>query len=680
MKGTSLPARRARAVVCSFLLVLTSRRAVAQSADPASPPLDPASSASTAAPTATIQTPTADVPEIGELVVVGRRTRTEAGADRTASATVVSADRFAGEAKGVAELVATAPGVAVNDYGGLGRLATASIRGSNADGVLVLLDGLPLNTSFGGGVDLSSIPRGWIDRIEVVRGMEGAHYGAGALGGVVNVVTRRAAPGAWSAEAVGGSFRTVGASADRALRVGDGGGLLLALAFDGSRGEFPYDYDAAETDPTNSLEDRTRAHNGSARGGALAKLSVPLGPVRLDTVAEVSGGRRELPPEKGHDADGSRDWQEDARGLLAVRAVVPGPAPGMSLAGKGLFRLDALDTRLASLGGVVRRQRGGAASGGSEALLDHAFGMLRVDASAGSEWLDADDAGGRHRRATLAAGVSDELRLARGRVRIAPAVRYDRTGEFDGASGKLGVAVALAGPLSARASAGRTFRAPSFAELYLQQGLAQPNPELRSETGTGADASLVVDAPAGMVSVGGHATRYQDLIVWETASFGRLKPFNTGEALVAGVEAEAASAPIRGLAGVSLSTAYTWLFTRNLRGPEGIAGKDLPRRPRHRLYARAGFAPGAVAAHLEAHFVGQQWEDPRNVNAVDAALLWNAGTSVTLDRARSVALALEVRNIFDDRTAEDPLGNPMPGRMVLVSLRAGASKRAEVTP
>jgi iron complex outermembrane receptor protein len=677
MKGTSLPSGRARAVVFPFLLLVTSRGAAAQVTDPASRPPDPAQATSTA--TSSLP-PAEDLPELDELVVVGRRSRAEAGADRTASATVVSADRFAGEAKGVAELVATAPGVAVNDYGGLGRLATASIRGSNADGVLVLLDGLPLNTSFGGGVDLSSIPRGWIDRIEVVRGMEGAHYGAGALGGVVNVVTRRATPGTWSAEAVGGSFRTVGASGDRSLGVGDGGRLLLALGFDGSQGEFPYNYDAAESDPTNPLEDRTRSHNGSARGGALAKLSLPLGRVRLDTLAEVSGGRRELPPEKGYDADGSRDWQEDARGLLAVRALVPGPVSGLSLAGKGLFRIDALDARLAALGGVVRRQRGGAVSGGSEALLDHAVGMVRVDASVGSEWLDADDAAGSHRRTTLAAGATDELRVARGRVRIAPAVRYDRTGEFDGVSGKLGVAVALTGPLSARASAGRTFRAPSFAELYLQQGLAQPNPELRSETGTGADASLVVDAPAGMVSIGGHATRYRDLIVWETASFGRLKPFNTGEALVAGVEAEAASAPLRGLAGLSLSTAYTWLFTQNLRGPEGIAGKDLPRRPRHRLYARAGVEPGAIAAHLEAHFVGRQWEDPRNVNAVEAALLWNAGASVTFDRARSVALALEVRNLLDDRTVEDPLGNPMPGRMVLVSLRAGASKAAEVTP
>ena len=43
------------------------------------------------------------------------------------------------------------------------------------------------------------------------------------------------------------------------------------------------------------------------------------------------------------------------------------------------------------------------------------------------------------------------------------------------------------------ASAGRTFRAPSFAELHLQQGAVMPNPDLRSEAGTGGDLALVLD-------------------------------------------------------------------------------------------------------------------------------------------------------------------------------------------
>ncbi len=413
--------------------------------------------------------------------------------------------------------------MAVNDYGGLGRLATASIRGSTADGVLVLLDGIPLNTSFGGGVDLSSIPRAWIDRIEVVRGVEGAHYGAGALGGVVNVITRRPAPGAWSAELTGGSFGTGSAAADRSLGLGDAT-LMLAGGVDGTEGAFPYEFSPQRSLAGSALEDRTRAHNGSVRGGGLAKLVVPLGAVRLDAVAELSGGRRELPPDVGHDSDGSRDWQQDARALAALRAVVPGPLSGLSLAGRGGLRLDQTETRLAALGGTARQQRGGLASSGAEALLDHGIGILRVEGGAESEWIDADAAGGTHSRPRLSAAASEEVRVASGRIRVAGAGRIDRVGRFEGTSGKLGVTAAVWGPVSIRASAGQTFRAPSFAELYLQQGVAQPNPELQAEKGTGGDAAVVVDGPLGIASLGGHATLYRDLIVWEPVQHGEGVP------------------------------------------------------------------------------------------------------------------------------------------------------------
>ena len=88
-------------------------------------------------------------PTFEEEEVVVRLPRAEAAADATASVTIVEASRFAGEAKTIAELVTTAPGVAVNQYGGLGQLATVSIRGSTADQVQVFLDGVPLNTAAG---------------------------------------------------------------------------------------------------------------------------------------------------------------------------------------------------------------------------------------------------------------------------------------------------------------------------------------------------------------------------------------------------------------------------------------------------------------------------------------------------------------------------------------------------
>ena len=191
--------------------------------------------------------------ELPEQVVRLPRARPS---DPTSSATVVLADRFAGEAKAVAELVATAPGVAVRDQGGLGQLATVSIRGASADGVRVLLDGLPLNTGAGGGVDLARVPRHWVSSVEIVRGAEGARWGAGALGGVVNLVTRPADGERWSVELGGGSWRTYTLGADAAAG-GETWGLVGALSLTGTEGDFPYMYDRLPNEE-GGWEGRTR--------------------------------------------------------------------------------------------------------------------------------------------------------------------------------------------------------------------------------------------------------------------------------------------------------------------------------------------------------------------------------------------------------------------------------------
>jgi vitamin B12 transporter len=612
-----------------------------------------------------------EVPQdaLEEIVIVGRRPRGEVARDPTAAATVIEAERFAGEAKGVAELVATAPGVAVSQYGGLGHFSTVSIRGSTADGVLVLVDGLPLNTAAGGAVDLASIPRHWIDRIEVVRGPEGAAYGAGALGGVVNVVTRRPRGERGSAEATVGSFDTYGAGLEGAAELG-GAAVLAILAAESTGGTFPYRFDPQPTVPGNALVDEWRRNDGVRRAGLLTKLAASAGPVRLDALAQLSVGRRDLPGWPY--ALTPRNWQEDARALLSLRAAAPGPLDGQLVAARGSLRLDRLEARIDP---ARVDQRGVAGGLEVETLLERGDLFLRLAASGEAESLRAIGLGRERARLSAAAVASGEARAAGGRLRIGPAVRAERVGEHAGVSTKLGGSVRLAGPLALRASAGRTFRAPSLSELYLTQGIVAPNPELRSEVGTGADAALVLDSPFGFASVGAHATLYRDLIYYEQATREQLKPFNSGKALARGVEAEVATAPARALLGLSLGASYTLLFAENLRGGPETVGASIPFRARHRGYARVAVAPGSATAHVELHAVGRQYGDARNLGVIPATTSWNAGGSLRLARAAALRLHLEVRNLLDDRTLVDVFGHPLPSRTVLVTLRGGSSSQ-----
>ena len=592
--------------------------------------------------------------------------------DPTAATTAVDAERVAGEARELGALLTAVPGVVVDDHGP-GSIEMISIRGSTPGQVKVFLDGLPLDTAAGGGVDLASIPPQWISRLDVVRGVSGAYAGSGALGGSVNLVTAPVRPGEWGAAVTGGSFGTWRADGHAAAG-GERWGVLGAAAASATDGRFEYRYDPTPELPANGdTVTRTRTHDGSEVAGGLLKGWALLGANRFEALAQVSSERRDLP---GWPYDPTPDdWQSESRALAAVR--------WRRLAGDGLVlsagahsRVDQLDARLAYLGGATVRQRGLEGGGDAELRWSGDAGVLSVRAEGSGEGLQADGIGDRS-RASVAGAIAGELPLGGGRWRLAPAVRVERTGGFDALSGQLGAMVRVAGPVSLRANAGRSVRVPSFTELYLQQGLLEPNPNLRPEVGLGGDAAVVVEGDRGRVSAGGFATLYSDVIVYQAASFRRLSPVNDARALARGAELEAATAPLPRLLGLSASAAYTLLLTETLRGPDAVLGRELPRRPRHRVHGRLELGGAPAEAHAEVDWTSQQWLDLENTQPIPAALCVGLGGSIRLVQSPPIRIHLDVRNLLDDRSLQDGYGNPLPGRMVLLTLRAGSPSPGE---
>ena len=102
------------------------------------------------------------------------------------------------------EILDQVPGVHVDQAGVGGGLSNAYIRGSDPNHVLIIVDGVRMNdpmTSRGGGYDLSSLDVAILERVEVIRGGGSVLYGADAMGGVINVITRRIEGGAVSGSA-----------------------------------------------------------------------------------------------------------------------------------------------------------------------------------------------------------------------------------------------------------------------------------------------------------------------------------------------------------------------------------------------------------------------------------------------------------------------------------------------
>ncbi|HKS28660.1 MAG TPA: TonB-dependent receptor, partial [Pyrinomonadaceae bacterium] len=109
-----------------------------------------------------------------------------------------------------------------------------SLRGIGASGAsraLVMVDGVPLNDPFGGWVYWGRVPRQSIERIEVLRGGASSLYGSSALGGVVNIITRRSDQNALSLEASYGNLETGEASLFASGARGRWSASLAAEAF-----------------------------------------------------------------------------------------------------------------------------------------------------------------------------------------------------------------------------------------------------------------------------------------------------------------------------------------------------------------------------------------------------------------------------------------------------------------
>ncbi|MGZ6164058.1 MAG: TonB-dependent receptor, partial [Myxococcaceae bacterium] len=125
--------------------------------------------------------------------------------DPTALTTVVDVSSRRAEVSTLGTLVSEAPGVQLQQSGGLGQSEQLTLRGASSTGVLVLLDGVPLN-GLGGIADLSLVPLPAVQRAEILRGGASARYGAGALGGVVNLATPSGAGPALTGDLTYGSF------------------------------------------------------------------------------------------------------------------------------------------------------------------------------------------------------------------------------------------------------------------------------------------------------------------------------------------------------------------------------------------------------------------------------------------------------------------------------------------
>ncbi|MGB6054967.1 MAG: TonB-dependent receptor plug domain-containing protein, partial [Burkholderiaceae bacterium] len=130
------------------------------------------------------------VDTLAPVVVTG--TRSEKTLDETPVPTeVVDSKEIARtHARTLKDALENVPGLQLTEIHGKSGYEI-TMQGMSSDQVLVLIDGLPITASTGSSVDVSQYLLTEVDHVEVVKGASSAQYGSSAMGGVVNVITRR---------------------------------------------------------------------------------------------------------------------------------------------------------------------------------------------------------------------------------------------------------------------------------------------------------------------------------------------------------------------------------------------------------------------------------------------------------------------------------------------------------
>jgi vitamin B12 transporter len=181
----------------------------------------------------------------GEPVIVTATRIPQRPSDSIQPAIVITREEIAASGHhSLAELLGARAGLEITLSGGLGQPSAVFVRGTEARHTMVLIDGLRVGSATNGGTAFENIPLNQIERVEIVRGPLSSLYGSDAIGGVIQIFTRRGRDGA-GARIGAGSFGTrelsgsYGRYADRnefALSAG----ALESSGFDATRPSIPF--------------------------------------------------------------------------------------------------------------------------------------------------------------------------------------------------------------------------------------------------------------------------------------------------------------------------------------------------------------------------------------------------------------------------------------------------------
>ena len=426
----------------------------------------------------------------------------------------------------LSELLQGRAGVSFSSNGPFGKSSGLNLRGTESGHTLLLVDGMRLSSATAGQPAWQFLPPQQIERVEVVRGPRSSVYGADALGGVVQVFTRRGEPGEPRVNAFvgGGSLGTYEAGAgvsggSESTRYSLSGGYLETDGIDVQDGVG----DSADDGYDNSSVTGRVSHQLSPQVELFASGLYAEGATEFDR-ASYSSARTDFAQAAGR-AGARIDVTEGWRTEIAY---------GHSRDEQDTYYGGQLDNRFNTTRDYLSWRND----------LDLA---PWAELSVGTDWREARVSGTTDYAETSRDnwGVYQLLTLDLARHRLEVSSRYDDNEAYGGhTTGQLAWGYALTERWQARASYGTAFKAPSFNDLYYPPSMFSTggNPDLEPEESRSYEAGVRYTGPAGYVDLAAFRTDIDNLIDWAPTPSGKSQPQNVEEARITGMELESGGA------------------------------------------------------------------------------------------------------------------------------------------
>ena len=465
---------------------------------------------------------------LDEIVVIASKFP-ERMLDLVASVEVITEEEIEmAQANNLADILSSVSGLEISDYGNAGGIKAISIRGSSPEQVLVMIDGRPANDPQTGKIDLGLIPASIIEKVEIYRGPASAIYGANALGGVVNIITKKGK---------GDSKYAVNVNA------GTYGAQDYEASYQGSNNDLSY-YFSGNYFTTDGNRENSQLEEIGFLGKIINQLDqqTDLGlTLRYHDYNRGLPGSIDYPSPEAIQKDRNFDldltWQKkeedkdiNVNGFYSFHRVFfdnPGmwghTGPSTHKTNSMGFSFDCTDYNFTF--------------GDKDSENQHIFTW---GAEVKNDQVDSTDLGERD-SVSGALFIQDVWQPADMEdLKITAGIRYDYNQIFGNQfSPRIGFSYRLQDELNFHASVGRAYRAPNFDDLYWPaDSYVAGNPDLVPEVAWAYEAGLRYMSEEGdfMGELNIFRKNAENLINWAAGNDGIWKPSNIGAARVDGIE------------------------------------------------------------------------------------------------------------------------------------------------